>query len=156
MSASFIVIPRAHSHPESLMSLLNVKFTPFPSLLSSPSASPSRTSGPHKKLVSIPDAPARWRESCRLTDSAPNKDNELKFANFSNYTDREHNPIDIPNNNPRFRVLRRRHHDFRQCKRYAESRSIKLQPQSRSKQSFVPVLSYSLTGNRSRSCVKSF
>ena len=75
-----------------------------------------------------------------------------KFADFSNYTDPEHNPIDIPDNNPDFR----RHHDFRQCKRYAEFRSIKQQPQSRSKQSFVPIRSYEPTGNWSRSCVKSF
>ena len=33
---SFIVIPHAHSHLVSLMSLLNVKCTPFPSLFSSP------------------------------------------------------------------------------------------------------------------------
>ena len=33
VSSSFIVIPHAHSHPVSLMSLLNVKFTPFRGLL---------------------------------------------------------------------------------------------------------------------------
>ena len=56
VSASFIVIPHAHCHPVSLMSLLNVKLTPFPSLLSSPCTSSSGfnvTSRPHKKLVSI-------------------------------------------------------------------------------------------------------
>ena len=68
----------------------------------------------------------------------------------------EHNPIDIARQQPRFPVLRRRHHDFRQCKRYAEFRSIEQQSQRRSKQGFVFVRSYQLTGNRSRSCVKSF
>ena len=42
VSTLFIVIQHAHSHPVSLTSLLNVKFTPFPSLLSSPGASSSR------------------------------------------------------------------------------------------------------------------
>ena len=89
------------------MSLLNVKFTPFPSLLSSPSASSSRTSmslpGRTRSWCQSPDAPARWRESGRLTDSAPNKDKEPKLADFPNYTDLELNPIDIPDNNPDFR-----------------------------------------------------
>ena len=107
VSASFIVIPHAHSQDESLMSLLNVKFTPFPSLLSSPSASSSRAStslpGRTRSWCQSPDAPARCRESGRLVASAPNKDNGPKLADFSNYTDREHNPIDIPDNNPDFR-----------------------------------------------------
>ena len=106
VSASFIV-PHAHSHPVSLMSLLNVKFTPFPSLLSSPSASSSRTStslpGRTRSWCQSPDAPARWRESGRLVDSAPNKDKEPKLADFPNFTDPELNPIDIPDNNPDFR-----------------------------------------------------
>ena len=38
-----------------------------------------------------------------MVDSAPNLGNEPKFADFSNHTDREHNPIDIPDNNPDFR-----------------------------------------------------
>ena len=50
-----------------------------------------------------PDAPAHWRESGRLTDSAPSKGNEPKLADFPNYTDPELNPIDIPDNNPDFR-----------------------------------------------------
>ena len=107
VSASFTVIPHAHSHPVSLMSLLNVKFTPFPSLLSSPSASSSRAStslpGHTRSWCQSPDAPARWRESGRLVDSAPNQGNEPKFADFSNYTDPELNQIDIPDNNPNFR-----------------------------------------------------
>ena len=117
MSASFIVIPHAHSHPVSLMSLLNVKFTPFPSLLSSPSASSSRAStslpGRTRSWCQSPDAPARWRESGRLVDSAPNQGNEPKLADSSNYTDREHSPIDISRQQPRFPVLRRRHHSAR-------------------------------------------
>ena len=44
VSASFMVIPHAHSHPVSLMSLLSVPFVPFPSLLSSSSASLSQSS----------------------------------------------------------------------------------------------------------------
>ena len=75
VSASFIVIPHAHSHLVSLMSMLNVKFTPFPSLLSSPSASSSRAPmslpGRTRSWCQSPDAPARWRESGRLVDSAP-------------------------------------------------------------------------------------
>ena len=75
VSASFIVIPHAHSHFVSPMSLLNVKFTPFPSLLSSPSASSSRVStslpGRTRSWCQSPDAPARWRESGRLVDTAP-------------------------------------------------------------------------------------
>ena len=74
VSASCIIIPHAHSHPVSLMSLLNVKFTPFPSLSSSPCASSSSvsTSIPSpRSWRQSPDAPARWRESGRLVDSAP-------------------------------------------------------------------------------------
>ena len=63
MSASFIVIPHAHSHRVSLMSLLNVKFTPFLSLFSSPSVSSSRAPtslpGRTRSWCQSPDAPAR-------------------------------------------------------------------------------------------------
>ena len=80
VSSSFIVIPHAYSHPVSLMSLLNVKFTPFPSLFSSPGASSSRVStsipGRARSWCQSPDAPARWRESGRLVDSAPNTNYE--------------------------------------------------------------------------------
>ena len=103
MSASFIVIPHAHSHPVSLMSLLNVKFTPFPSLLSSPSMAPTSLPGRTKSWCQCPDAPARWRESGRLVDSAPNTGYEPNLADFSNFTNLEHNQIDIPDNNPDFR-----------------------------------------------------
>ena len=77
VSASFIVIPRAHSHPVSLMSLLNVTFAPFPSLPSSSCAPSSTTSTPlpsrtKKSGCQTPNAPTcRWRESGHLTDSAP-------------------------------------------------------------------------------------
>ena len=131
MSASFIVIPHAHSHPVSLMSLLNVKFTPFPSLLSSPSASssmaPTSLPGRTRSWCQSPDAPARWRESGRLVDSAPNTGYEPNLADFSNFTNLEHNQIEIPDNNPDFRCSDDVH-DFRQCKRHAEFRSIKQQP----------------------------
>ena len=58
---------QSHSHTRililSLMSLLNVKFAPFPSLLSSPSGSSSRisTSVPNRtrSWCQSPDAPAR-------------------------------------------------------------------------------------------------
>ena len=104
VSASFTVIPHAHSHPVSLMSLLNVKFTPFPSLFSSPSASSSRVStsipGRARSWCQSLDAPARWRESGRLVDSTPNTGCEPNLANSSSYTDPEHTPIDIPDNNP--------------------------------------------------------
>ena len=82
VSASFIVIPHAHSHPVSLMSLLNVKFTPFPSLLFSPSTSTSMTPtslpGRTRSWCQSPDAPARWRESGRLVDSAPPVQNDTR------------------------------------------------------------------------------
>ena len=75
--ASFTVTPHAHSLPVSLMSLLNVKFTPFPSLLFSPSASSSRAPtslpGHTRSWCQTPSAPAcRRRESGRFTDAAPN------------------------------------------------------------------------------------
>ena len=94
VSASFTVIPHSHSHLVSLMSLLNEPFVPFPSLLSSSSASPSRLPS---------SAPAsHWRESGRLTNSATNTGCEPNLADFSNYVNTEHNPIDIPDNNPDF------------------------------------------------------
>ena len=52
------------------MSLLNVKFSPFPSLLTSPSASssmaPTSLPGRTRSWCQSPDAPARWRESSRI------------------------------------------------------------------------------------------
>ena len=100
MSASFIVIPHAHSHLVSLMSLLNVKFTPLPSPLSSPSASsssaPMSLPGRTRSWCQSPDAPARWRESGRLDDSAPNTGYEPNLANSSSCTHPEHTAIDIP------------------------------------------------------------
>ena len=104
MSASFIVIPNSHSHTVSLMSVLKVTFAPFPSLLSSPSAPSSRasTSLPvrRRSWCQTPSAPAcHWSESGRMAHSAPNTGYEPKLANFFSYTDPEHNPIDIPENN---------------------------------------------------------
>ena len=88
------------------MSLLNVKFTPFPSLLSSPSASSSRAPtslpGRTRSWCQSADAPARWRESGRLVDSAPNTGYEPNLANSSSCTHPEHTAIDIPH----------RHQDF--------------------------------------------
>ena len=88
------------------MSLLNVKFTLFPSLLSSPSASSSRVSasipGRTRSWCQSADAPARWRESVRLVDSAPNTGYEPNLANSSSCTHQEHTAIDIPD----------RHQDF--------------------------------------------
>ena len=87
VSASFIVIPHAHSHPVSLMSLLIVPFVPFPSLLSSPSASPSRSTTTVQTCTRSRWLPSRapashWRESGRLTSSAPNtrSDEDTKDA----------------------------------------------------------------------------
>ena len=61
------------------MSLLNAPFVPFPSPLSSSSASPSRSTTTVQTCTRsrlLPSsAPARhWRESGRLTDSAPHTD----------------------------------------------------------------------------------
>ena len=90
----------------SLTSLLDVKFTPFPSLLSSPSASSSRAPtslpGRTRSWCQSPDAPARWRESGRLVDSGPNTGYEPNLANSSSCTHPEHTAIDIPH----------RHQDF--------------------------------------------
>ena len=67
-----------------------------------------------RQIHSIPVAPlftqcfliqgsnARWRESGRLVDSAQNTGYEPKLADFSHYTDLEHNLIDISDNNPDF------------------------------------------------------
>ena len=54
-----------------------------------------------------PDCPqahpaSHWRESGRLTDSATNTGCEPNLADFSNYVNTEHNPIDIHDNNPDF------------------------------------------------------
>ena len=115
VSASFIVIPHAHSHPVSLMSLLNVKFTPFPSLFSSPSASTSMAP------TSLPGRTRSWcrsrvwplgrfRSKHRLW-AQPRR--LLQLHESGAQSDRH------PRQQPRFPVFRRRHHDFRQCKRYA-------------------------------------
>ena len=135
MSASFTVIP-ARRIPIlcSLMSLLNVKFNPFPSLPILAQCfliqGSNISSGPHKKLLSIPRrTPLAGGSSGRLTDSRPKTQVMSPTSPTSQITRiRSNNPLDIPDNNPDFPVLRRRHHDFRQCKRYAEFRSIKLQP----------------------------
>ena len=37
-----------------------------------------------------------------MADSVPNTGYEPKLANFFSYTDPEHNPIDIPENDPDF------------------------------------------------------
>ena len=67
---------------------------------------PQRQFRPAQEAAGYPkSAPAiDWRESGRLTDSAPNTGYEPNLADFSNYTDLEHNPIDIPDNNPDFRA----------------------------------------------------
>ena len=70
------------------MSMLSVPFVPFPSLLSSSSASPSRSTPTVQTRTRsrwLPSsAPAsHWRESGRLTDSAPNTGYEPNFADVS-------------------------------------------------------------------------
>ena len=107
VSASFIVIPHAHSHPVSLMSLLNVKFTPFPSLLSSPSASSSRASRHYRAAqevgVNLQTHPlaggslAAWSIPLQAKVMSPSSPTSPITRNP------EHNPIDIPDNNPDFR-----------------------------------------------------
>ena len=89
------------------MSLRNVKFATFPSLLASSSASSSRAStlfpGPRRSWCQTPSAPAcLWRECGRLTDSAPSTRYEVKLADFSSYSDLEHKPMDITDSNQDF------------------------------------------------------
>ena len=95
VSASFTVIPRAHSHLVSLMLLLNVQCTPFSALLSPPSASssgaPTSLLGRTRSWCRDPDAPARWPWS--ISPGAQSDGH--------------------PRQQPRFPVLRRRHPDFR-------------------------------------------
>ena len=47
-------------------------------------------------------APARWSESGRMADSAPNTGYEFKLANFFSYTDPEHTPINVPDSHHNF------------------------------------------------------
>ena len=88
------------------MSLLNFPYRPFPRVLSSPSAPSSRISASTRSTArswwNSPSAPARWSESGRMADSAPNTGFEPKLANFFGHTDLEHTPINIPDS----------HHDF--------------------------------------------
>ena len=100
-----IVVPTRKSIL-SLMSLLNIPFVPFPSLHSAPSATSSRvsTSFPNRtrSWCLSPSAPARWSESDRMADPAPNTGYEPNLANFSSYVDPEHTPIDIPDSHQDF------------------------------------------------------
>ena len=76
VSASFIVIPHAHSqfrHAQEVGGL--------------PSSAPA----------------SHLRESGRPPDSAPGTGYEPNLADFSKHVNTEHNPIDIPENNPDFR-----------------------------------------------------
>ena len=84
----------------SSMSKLNVPFVRFLSVLSSPTAQLSRPSASTtyfaRSRCNSPRAPARWSESGRIADSAPNIGYEPKPANFFSYMDPEHTPINIP------------------------------------------------------------
>ena len=88
------------------MSLLNVPYRPFLRVLSSPSPPSSRPSASSTSIArsrcSSPSAPARWSESGRMADSAPNTGYEPKLANFSSYTDLGHTPTDIPDSQQEF------------------------------------------------------
>ena len=101
-----------HSHPARAFSscvfdvVAQCQVYSVPSLLSSPCASSSRApmslTGRTRSWCQSPDAPARWRESVRLVDSAPNTGYEPNLANSSSCTHPEHTAIDIPD----------RHQDF--------------------------------------------
>ena len=113
------------------------------------------TSGPHKKLVSMPRRtrslegvwpPGRFRSKHRGYE--PN------LADFSNYTDPEHNPIDIPNNNPDF--LCSDDVTMISSSGMPNSEALSSSCKAAASKVFVFVRSYELTGNWSRSCVKSF
>ena len=92
------------SHPSrSLMSLLNVPFVRFPSVLSSPTAQSSRPSASTTSIArsrrTSPSAPPRWS---RMAGSAPNTGDEPKLANFFSCMDLEHIPINVPDSHHNF------------------------------------------------------
>ena len=103
------------SHPsKSVMSLLNVTLRPFPRVLSSPSALPSRLSAPTTPIGrsrhNSPSARARWSESGQMADSAQNTGHDFNLANLFSYVDPEHTPMIFPNS----------HHDY-QSRRQSDS-----------------------------------
>ena len=143
-----------HSHPARafaslpLMSMLQMSFVRFPQLLSSSSASPSQSSTTtpactRNQRTTTEAHSAMKEEIDRFARSPARTGYEPNLADFSNYANLEHNPIDTPDNNPDFRcpddvtMI-----DFRQCRRHAKFRSVKQQPQTRSKQGFVFVRSF--------------
>ena len=88
------------------MSLLNVPFVRFPSVLSLPTASSSKPSASTTSMArscrKSPSAPAHRSESGRMADSTPDTSYEPKLANFFSYMDPERTPINIPDSHHNF------------------------------------------------------
>ena len=59
----------------------------------------------HIHCKNSPSAPARWSESGRMADSAPNTCYEPKLANFFSYMDPDHTPFNIADNHHNFLCL---------------------------------------------------
>ena len=129
--------------------------SPFPSLLSSSSASPSRSTTTvqtctRSRWLPSSASASHWRESGRLTDYAPN----TATSQTSPITRIRSTIRSTSTTTTQTSGAQTTSPYFRQSKRYAEFRSIKQQSQSPTKQGFVLVRSCWLTGNWSTSCVK--
>ena len=114
-----------------LMSLLNVPYRPFPRMLSSPSAPssrPQRLPQPWQEVGATAQARplagvslAEWLTQHQTQVMSPSSPTSSATRIWS--TIRSISPKTTS-----FPVHRRRHNDFRQCKRCAEFRSIQQQP----------------------------
>ena len=89
VSASLTIIPHAHSHLAPFISLLHVPFVPFPSLLSSSTASPSRSTTTVQPFTG----------RSLIVWPIPSQ-KQVMNSNSPTYANSEHNPIDISDNNP--------------------------------------------------------
>ena len=108
MPASLILIPHAHSHLVSLMSMLQLSYVRFSQLLSSSSASLSQSSTTTPACTrnrrATTEANSATREEIgRFARSPARTGYEPNLVDFSNYANPEHNPIDIPDIDPDFR-----------------------------------------------------
>ena len=88
------------------MSMLDVPFVNFPSIVSSLTASSSRPSPSisirARSRCQSPSAPARWSGLGRKADPAPDTGYEPKLADFFSFSDPECTPIDNPDNHHNF------------------------------------------------------
>ena len=111
----------------------------------------SVTSGPHKRLVSNLKRTRLSLEGVGSPDdSDPNVCYEPNIADFSSYTDPEHNPIDIPDDNQDVGCSDDATMISGSARGMRDSEAL-----SSSRQAAASVQSYKPAGNLSRSCVKS-